>query len=607
MRNVDEKFKDALPVETVERARGILASKGIKTEERLYVSGVKNCYSLSVLIEGTQMNTNGKGISEELAKASGYGEMMERLQAGWLTKDKLEYKDAQRFTRQQLREECAQWLADIAASATQREKKIITVDMLIDQCFAAEGNPDTVEVLPYYSVTDDCMTWVPRAISENLYITNGLAAGNSPEEAMVQGFSEIFERRYRFPFFLGESVPPTVPEEYLKRFPNSYEIIENLRAQGKEVIIKDCSCGEKFPLIASVVIDKANSNYTIHMGASPVFEIALGRSLTEMFQGININRALTHTSFYTGKKGYRGANEILGLLVRGLGIYPLDFIAGEPSYPFEPFPEHENRSNAELLAWIVRFIKAKGRKLFVRDLSHLGFCDFQIIVPGLSEVVYSELAEPLPLYAMEHTAKRVCWNLAEASADELLELQLLWRYKLGTYKKRLDGSNKLALSTFLNNSQLSLTKEENAAYGMLYMAFIEWGCGNRDVQQYAEAAAQMLEGEECAYLRCWSQVKHLAGTDELQNVLQKLSVLYPANIIDEVSDVLQSGKNPFRRFLICCSPDRCGDCKFAHCCAKRRQHEIFDILNAAVAEFDEEAAFAGIRDIFTRLRDLEEI
>ena len=402
MRNIDEKFKDATPLETVQRARDILASRGIKTIEHLYTSGVKNCYSLGVRIEGTQMNTNGKGVSEELAKASGYGEMMERLQSGWLTKDWLQYKDARRFDRAQLREACGRWLADIAASATQREKKTITVDMLVDQCFAAEGNGDTVEVLPYYNVIDDCMTWFPRAISENLYNTNGLAAGNSPEEAMVQGFSEIFERRYRFPFFLGESVPPTIPEEYLKQFPNSYAIIENLRAQGKDVVIKDCSCGLKFPLIASVVIDKANSSYTIHMGASPVFEIALGRSLTEMFQGINVDRALTHSSFYTGKKGYRGASEILGLLVRGLGIYPLDFIAEEPSYPFEPFPAHESSSNAELLAWIVRFVKESGRRLLVRDLSHFGFCDFQIIVPGLSEVVYSELAEPLPLYTMEH-------------------------------------------------------------------------------------------------------------------------------------------------------------------------------------------------------------
>lgn len=602
MKNVDEKFKDASPVETIDRVRGILASKGLTAQEHMSVSGVKNCYSLGVRIEGTRMSTNGKGITEELARASGYGEMMERLQAGWLTKEKFTYNDAKRFDREQLRNACGQWLSAIAESATLREKKRITVDTLIDACFAAEGNGETVEVLPYYDVVGDRMTWFPRAINELLYITNGLAAGNSPEEAMVQGFSEIFERRYRFPFFLGDRVPPTVPEEYLQKFPNSYEIIQNLRSHGMDVMIKDCSCGEKFPLIASVVIDKANSHYRIHMGASPVFEIALERSLTEMFQGISLDYALTENSFYIGKKGYRGAKEILGLLVRGLGAYPLDFFADEPSYPFEPFPARENLSNAELLAWIVEFVKGKGKTLLVRDMSHLGFCDFQIIVPGLSEVVYSEIAEPLPLYGMEYTSKRVGWNLAEASNEELQELQILWRYKLETYKKRFDGSNKLALSAFLNNSELGLPKEENAAYGKLYMAYIEWECGNRDVLHYAQTASQVLKGDERAYLCCWCQVQPLVGTDALPDVLRKLKMFYPSDIVDEVSDVILHQKNPFRRFLICCTLDRCESCKFAGSCTKRKQHEIFEMLNAAVADFDEEAAFARIKDVFHAIR-----
>lgn len=598
MKYVDEKFKDASPVETIDRVCGILASKGLTSQEHISVSGVKNCYSLGVRIEGTHMSTNGKGVTEDLARASGYGEMMERLQGGWLTAGKFTYNDAQFFNRKQLLNECGQWLSDIAESATLREKKRITVDMLIDACFAAEGNGQTVEVLPYYDVVGDRMTWFPRAINELLYITNGLAAGNSPEEAMVQGFSEIFERRYRFPFFLGNLVPPTVPEEYLQKFPNSYEIIRNLRYHGMDVIIKDCSCGEKFPLIASVVIDKANGHYRIHMGASPVFEIALERSLTEMFQGISLDFALTEDSFYIGKKGYRGAKEILGLLVRGLGAYPLDFFADDPSYPFEPFPEQENLSNAELLAWIVEFVKGKGKTLLVRDLSHLGFCDFQIIVPGMSEVVYSELAEPLPLYAMEYISKRVGWNLAEASNEELHALQILWRYKLETYKKRFDGSNKLVLSAFLNNSELGLPKEENTAYGKLYMAYIEWECGNFNVLQYAQAASRVLKGDDRTYLCCLCQVQPLAGTDALPDVLRKLKMFYPSNIVDEVADVIRHQKNPFRRFLICCTLDRCENCKFAGTCTKRKQHEIFEMLNAAVATFDEKAAFERIRKLF---------
>lgn len=596
MKCIDVQFKDATPQETIARVRRILRENGMTTNEHVTVSGVRNCYSLGVYIDGTKMYTNGKGVSEELARASGYGEMMERLQSGWLTKEDFHYRDAAHFTREQLRQECGQWLRAIAEAATRREKKLITEQKVLEAAFAADGGGETVAVLPYYDVIGERMTWFPRALNEQLYITNGLAAGNSPEEAMVQGFSEIFERHYRFPFFLGDRVPPTVPEDYLKKFDTAYSIIQNLRASGMDVMIKDCSCGQHFPLVAAVVIDKENGRYRVHMGASPVFEIALERSLTEMFQGISLQYALTESSLYAGEKGHRGAKDILGLLVRGLGAYPLDFFTGEPTEPFEPFPVETRAKNADLLAGIVKYLKDSGKSLLVRDLSHLGFCTYQILVPGLSEVVYSELAENLPIYALESTSKRVSRNLADASEEELQELQILWRYKLDTYKKRLDGNNRLMLSGFLRNSELSLTANENVAYGHLYMAYLEWACGNRNVVPYAQYAASLLDGEDRTYLRCWCQLQPLAA--KLDETAEKLRLFYPKHILDEVYDVISQQKNPFRRFLICCDLSRCDSCRFQSSCTRRVRQQVFDRLDAAVAAFDEEAAFEKIRVLF---------
>jgi len=41
-----------------------------------------------------------------------------------------------------------------------------------------------------------------------------------------------------------------------------------------------------FPVMAVVLINKTNNNIIVNFGASPVFDIALERCLTEIYQGI---------------------------------------------------------------------------------------------------------------------------------------------------------------------------------------------------------------------------------------------------------------------------------------------------------------------------------
>ena len=83
---LDRTFKDDSPLDTVKKIKGILKSYGIETEEKWMDSGVPYCYSLRVSVYGTVFGTNGKGVTKELALASGYGELMERLQLGRILK-----------------------------------------------------------------------------------------------------------------------------------------------------------------------------------------------------------------------------------------------------------------------------------------------------------------------------------------------------------------------------------------------------------------------------------------------------------------------------------------------------------------------------------------
>ena len=82
MHYIDEKFKEAKPADTVARIRGILDDLGITVNETWFDSGLDHCFSLSLAAEGGIPSSNGKGITEELARASAYGEFIERLQGG---------------------------------------------------------------------------------------------------------------------------------------------------------------------------------------------------------------------------------------------------------------------------------------------------------------------------------------------------------------------------------------------------------------------------------------------------------------------------------------------------------------------------------------------
>ena len=48
--------------------------------------------------------------------------------------------------------------------------------------------------LPFTRQSDQQTVYIPMNIIGNLYVSNGMSAGNTPNEARVQGLSEVFER-----------------------------------------------------------------------------------------------------------------------------------------------------------------------------------------------------------------------------------------------------------------------------------------------------------------------------------------------------------------------------------------------------------------------------
>ena len=114
-------------------------------------------------------------------------------------------------------------------------------------------------------------------------MSSGLSAGNSLEEALVQGMSEIFEHYAGEKFFKGEinqlyEINQKILPDYLQN------IINKICNNGNEIKIFDLSYNTNVPVIMSVLFNKFSYNFHINFAGAPIFEIAVERTLTELYQ-----------------------------------------------------------------------------------------------------------------------------------------------------------------------------------------------------------------------------------------------------------------------------------------------------------------------------------
>ena len=433
----DLKYKDELPLKTINKIRNILGELGILTIETAWKNSVEGFYSVSVLIQNTNLTTNGKGTSYEYALASAYGELMERLQnqavfrLGFdLREQALQYMnfyyapDEIYMTIDEVINSKEDWLT------RQMSKLEVTVDkrelLQLWQLVSYEDIPADFIALPYINLGNNRISHIPIKMISKMYMSNGMCAGNTPEEALVQGLSEILERFVNKQVLSDNLVPPAIPRNYIARFPKLNAMLTSLESSGNfHIIIKDCSLQQEFPVVGVICINKSDQSYFVRFGAHPIFEIALERTLTELLQGQDIHKMMGVREF-TYKNDNRGhAENMMGILVNGSGIYPTEFFSGGYNDQFQGFINTPGASNKELLIHLIQSLANHGYDVYVRDVSYLGFPSFHIIIPGLSEIEEIDDVKSIRSYADYNEVKRLIRNMGGfkgQAVDEIIKL-----------------------------------------------------------------------------------------------------------------------------------------------------------------------------------------
>ena len=410
-------YKDATPQMTVELIKQILNGLGIKTRETLYNKG-DICYSCRIAIdshglESLDIGTNGKGMTPEYSLASGYAELMERMQNKFLVNEamrhavKISNEDAFEFRffpdevimSRSIRgffKEIKYFFPNYDCSSEES-----LCELAIGPCNKAQEylglDRDTSPQIEYLCVPfarfscrkeDNGLEYIPIILARANSST-GLCAGNTPQEAILQGINEVFERYILQRIYIDNITPPSFPSDYFNGTCIA-ERLEQLKTEGFIYDVKDMSLGRGFPVVGLILTNTNNGTTMFRLGADLDPAIALERCLTEIYQGRTeeYSRFLEypiHEALEIKDDTTRRNNEYHKSLKDGTGLVPKNIFDRVPTYSFQEPVLHRTGDTKEDFQQVLQFLYERNYTLFVRDNSFLGFCAYQVLIPGLSD------------------------------------------------------------------------------------------------------------------------------------------------------------------------------------------------------------------------------
>ena len=472
MSNLQERrYKEVKPEETVKKIKEILNNLGIEVEEKWINKSSVNTYSLRICIKGSDIGQNGKGMTREFAMASGYAEFLERLQNGLFrfrmekpTKELpfINVPDEKYFSIDEFLGKRNSFLENILIQNNKNDKtekeqkeflrKILNADYM-------DKNNKTYNYIPYYSVKNKEIQYIPDKLFSYLYDTNGMCAGNSNEEALIEGLSEILERYSAYKIFKEKICLPEIPNEYIKKFPKVEKMKEILDKNDKYFYrLVDCSFGGKYPVAGLYLIEKNTGKFGFKMGAHPDYGIAMERCFTEAAQGVDIFEYAESNifDFYEGEKN--DEKSLTNFMLTNLSSVPYEVIGNKPTYDFVEMPDVSNLSNKEILKKLVNIILNDGKDILVRDVNVLGFPAFSIAVPGMSELSFDGKSTYFDIFMKMQEILKDVKQISEKNIKEIVDMMEIIVNKLGYGK----------LSLLINVKDLSMLPCENIGLGAKY-------------------------------------------------------------------------------------------------------------------------------------------
>ena len=596
--------KDAPPEETVTRARTILARTGIVAQEGPWYNLGQACHSVTLRGDPAlpYFSTNGKGITRPLALAAAYGEFLERLQNGgdfgaFLRRDFGLMPSPPRFHPDERK---------VRTTTVFARHRSLLRHLLDCEVSAAsrviEGEHEELTCVPFFDLFADRVEHLPIALLELACSNNGKCAGNSPEEALVQGICEVFERHVVSQVFLRSNGNwPTIPMSAFDGLP-SRELMERLHAEGYTTAVKDGTLGGRFPVLGLVVFNRDRSKYACSFGSHPILDTALQRCITEAAQGFDdttfeeamqplasgLEPGARHADHWNPSSRARAYSAFIH---KHMVPFPNSFLFSRAA------PRHgaafmgRFTDNRDCLRFCISRTRQHGGRIFIRNVSFLGFPAFRVYIPGLSEVVKIDRPTLEFAFHARGVIKRRLLRIAQSSAPELRhcaarleELESLpffsvyqrYRAVLNLLDIELGPSDATVLPLLDPAMLLTLLRLRTGDYGAAAIHLTRW-LGD-------SSGGEMQRGRANEYYCCAIAFMKLRSKNEpLPSIQRHLTSAFGLTRSLEIIADLHDPAHAFRRVIL----PHCGDCSrcpIAPHCSHDRWSEVMDRVISSMAE-----------------------
>lgn len=311
---------------------------------------------------------------------------------------------------------------------------------------------------------------------------NGPAAGNTPEEAILQSLCEVVERHVGSIISHEDRSTPPIDMDSL-RDPAALELVDKFRRNGIELFLRDFSLDTGIPSIGAMAYDpttfphKSEIIFTAGTTSNP--EKSLCRALTEVAQlaGDFENR----TSYRPTLPKYCTLEEAGYLMTNH-----------DQAVPISNLPNLENDNLRVEIEHCVQALEKIGLEVLVINVTHpkVGIPSVYTIIPGAHFLDHTRDTD-----FAQHAARTLLRTLPAAQAmpfmQELLQLSGP-RYDLTfflAHSMELEGHFEAALSLFQNALQQQPDPKEIASI------YVHMASCRREVEDF-EAALDDLSAAE---------------------------------------------------------------------------------------------------------------
>lgn len=372
--------------------RGQLSALGFEIEEVSWLNPVEGVYSVHIRDKRCHaLFTNGKGSSEKSCLASALGEFFERLSCNYFFAD---YYLGEAISHQPfVHYPNERWF--------QAEDGALPQGLMNDALWDYFDPEDQLEpaqlfdinsgagergicALPFVQLSTQETIYIPVNVIGNIFVSNGMSAGNTVYEAKVQALSEICERYVKHRVIAEGICLPDIPQTVIDRFPSIAQSIQQIAAYGYHLKIADASLGGLFPVVSVTLINPKDGSVFASFGAHPCFEVALERTVTELLQGRELNQMdVFHPPIFDLEEVASPQN-IEMHFIDSSGYLSNDFFRSKPDFEFIDW--NWDGSTEDEYPFLTTLIHQQGYEIYCADYDHLGVPACRILVPGMSDI-----------------------------------------------------------------------------------------------------------------------------------------------------------------------------------------------------------------------------